>query len=173
VRRALSNYGDLVDYYVTADSTSDAAALFTGYISANGLENAANDKSGLIFKTASDNNGYDNDEVNVVDKDPETEVKYPTMFDPIIENYVREHADTDYVGDTTTDDLTIMNVLDVKATIADENEISENETIDSLNANGSGFRFLTQQIGRVPVYDFDANSKYFVAFASNRSGAPL
>lgn len=165
VRRALSNYGDLVDYYVTADSTSDAAALFTGYISANGLENAANDKSGLIFKTASDNNGYDNDEVNVVDKDPETEVKYPTMFDPIIENYVREHADTDYVGDTTTDDLTIMNVLDVKATIADENEISENETIDSLNANGSGFRFLTQQIGRVPVYDFDANSKYFVAFA--------
>lgn len=33
-----SNYGLTVDYNVVADSTSKAAALFTGYVSANGLD---------------------------------------------------------------------------------------------------------------------------------------
>ena len=32
-----SNYGDTVDYFVTADSTSEATALFTGYISKYGI----------------------------------------------------------------------------------------------------------------------------------------
>ena len=165
-RRSLSNYGDLVDYYVTADTTSEAAAMFSGYISANGLEAADSDTTGLIKKEASEGD-YENGDVNVVDKNPETKSDMPVMFDPIIENYVRNNADNSMVGDThsTKEDLFIMNVLDVKAIVADEKELHEGETIASLNANGGGFRFLTQQIGRVPVYDFDPNSEYFVAFA--------
>lgn len=51
-RRAKSNYGATVDYYVSAEFTSDAAALFTGFVSANGLDKV-NDvlNQGLIFET--------------------------------------------------------------------------------------------------------------------------
>ena len=47
-----SNYGKTVDYNVVAESTSEATALFTGFISANGLagvKNVIND--GLIYET--------------------------------------------------------------------------------------------------------------------------
>lgn len=165
VRRVLSNYGDLVDYYTVADSTSDAAALFTGYISANGLNAAEGDTTGLIFKTAKEHDGYANDDVDVVDKTPDTTKDKQTLFDPIIENYVKEHADVSYVGNLADDGLAILNVLDVKAMVADENELQNGETLYTINEDGTGFRFLTQQIGRVPVYDFNADSKYFVAFA--------
>lgn len=49
-RRAGSNYGATVDYNVIAESTSETAALFTGFVSANGL-NAVSDvlNSGLIY----------------------------------------------------------------------------------------------------------------------------
>ena len=45
-----SNFGQTVDYNVVADSTSEAAALFTGFVSGNGLE-AVEDilNQGLIF----------------------------------------------------------------------------------------------------------------------------
>lgn len=165
VRRVLSNYGDLVDYYTVADSTSDAAALFTGYISSNGLNAAEGDTTGLIFKTAKEHDGYANDDVDVVDKTPDTTKDKQTLFDPIIENYVKEHADVSYVGNLADDGLAILNVLDVKAMVADENELQNGETLYTINEDGTGFRFLTQQIGRVPVYDFNADSKYFVAFA--------
>ena len=37
-RIKISNYGDCLDYYVAADTTSIAAALFTGYLSVYGLD---------------------------------------------------------------------------------------------------------------------------------------
>ena len=37
-RLETSNYGKTVDYNVIAGSTSQAAALFTGYVSANGID---------------------------------------------------------------------------------------------------------------------------------------
>lgn len=37
-RLSTSNYGKTVDYNVVANSTSEATALFTGYVSANGLD---------------------------------------------------------------------------------------------------------------------------------------
>ena len=37
-RLETSNFGETVDYNVVAGSTSEAAALFTGYISANGID---------------------------------------------------------------------------------------------------------------------------------------
>lgn len=51
-RKVTSNYGDTIDYYTAADSTSEAAALFTGFISANGLSgiDAVVNKE-LIFTT--------------------------------------------------------------------------------------------------------------------------
>ena len=51
-RLETSNFGETVDYNVVAGSTSEAAALFTGYVSANGLdavEGVVN--QGLIYVT--------------------------------------------------------------------------------------------------------------------------
>lgn len=51
-RQVLSNYGETVDYNVVAGSTSEASALFAGFVSANGLDGV--DKAlnqGLIYAT--------------------------------------------------------------------------------------------------------------------------
>ncbi len=51
-RQMTSNFGDTVDYNVVADSTSDATALFTGYVSKNGLDSVVNVlNQGLIYGT--------------------------------------------------------------------------------------------------------------------------
>lgn len=46
-----SNYGDNVDYNVVATSTSEACALFTGYLSKKGVINEEDVNNGLIFAT--------------------------------------------------------------------------------------------------------------------------
>lgn len=47
-----SNFGETVDYNVVAESTSEATALFTGFVSANGLEGVESVlNQGLIFET--------------------------------------------------------------------------------------------------------------------------
>lgn len=51
-RQMTSNFGDTVDYNVVAESTSDATALFTGYVSKNGLDSVVNALNhGLIYGT--------------------------------------------------------------------------------------------------------------------------
>lgn len=157
IRVTNSNYGDLVDYYVVANSTSEAAAKFSGYISKNGLEAVVEDKSGLFFESVADSNT----DVDVVDKDIATDKDDNTIYDPVIEKYVTEHADPAYVGEGQ---LSMVNAMDVDATIADEKELNKGETIATLMA-GDDFRFITQQTGRVPVYQLSEDSKYFVAFA--------
>lgn len=60
-RQETSNFGATVDYYVLADTTSEAAALFTGFISANGVEAADTEAaSGLILPMESISSGNDN-----------------------------------------------------------------------------------------------------------------
>lgn len=68
-RDELSNFGATVDYNVVADSTSDATALFTGYISANGLKSVkAVLNKGFVYET-----NYKPSDI-IVDPDaPETE----------------------------------------------------------------------------------------------------
>lgn len=89
VRIAGSNYGTTIDYYAVAGSTSEAAAKFSGYISKNGLDKAANDKTGLLFNSVANINT----DIDVVDKDIATSKDNDTIYDPIIEKYVKEHAD--------------------------------------------------------------------------------
>ena len=55
--------------------------------------------------------------------------------------------------------------IDVDATIASEDQLKPGETIDSLMKNDTGFRFITQNTGRVPVYQLNEDSEYVVAFA--------
>lgn len=63
-RQTLSNFGDTVDYNVVADSTSDATALFTGYVSKNGLDAVADVlNNGLIYATNYKDDGIDFDPI--------------------------------------------------------------------------------------------------------------
>lgn len=51
-RLEISNFGKTVDYNVVGKSTSEATALFTGYISKNGLDKVSEVlNQGMIFKT--------------------------------------------------------------------------------------------------------------------------
>lgn len=51
-RQKTSNYGDTVDYNVVAKTTSEATALFTGYVSANGIDAVTGVlNQGLIYTT--------------------------------------------------------------------------------------------------------------------------
>lgn len=160
VRIAGSNYGTTIDYYAVAGSTSEAAAKFSGYISKNGLDKAANDKTGLLFNGVANINT----DIDVVDKDIATSKDNDTIYDPIIEKYVKEHADKSYVGEGEPSKLSMVNVMDVDATIASADQIHKNETIESM-MSGDDFRFLFQQTGYVPVYQLGKDSDYFVAFA--------
>lgn len=108
IRITNSNYGELVDFYVVADSTSEAAAKFSGYISKNGLEAVVEDKSGLFFENVAN----ENTDVDVVDKDISVDKESDTIYDPVIEKYVKEHADSAYVGEGQ---LSMVNVMDVDA----------------------------------------------------------
>ena len=161
VRQQISNYGDLVDYYVVSESTSEAAARFSGYISSHGLESASEDSSGLIYTEAIED-GYVNDDIVIKDDVAEAEKDDDTIYDPVIENYVKNNVDHSYVGDGK---LELVNVMDVNATIAAEEDLNPGETIDTLMAEGGEFRFLTQQVSMVPIYQFSEDSDYFVAFA--------
>ena len=156
IRVAKSNYGQAVDYYVAADTTSEAAAQFTGYVSKNGLDAAKDGEDGLIFTSVANcTTDVDPKDDNISENKDDS-----TIYDPVIENYIKSHVDKNYVGEGK---LTLVNAIDVDATIASADELNEGETIDSLMSSDD-FRFLTQQTGRVPVYQLNNDSEYFVAF---------
>lgn len=67
-----SNYGDTVDYNVVANSTSEAAALFTGYLSKNNKAIDGINSNGLIFDTDYKAESKDDDEEKDPVKDSET-----------------------------------------------------------------------------------------------------
>lgn len=64
-RLETSNFGETVDYNVVAESTSEATALFTGYISKNGLDKVSEVlNQGMIFETGFGGSGEDTVEGN-------------------------------------------------------------------------------------------------------------
>ena len=101
-RQTLSNFGDTVDYNVVADSTSDATALFTGYVSKNGLDAVADVlNKGFVYATS-----YKKDE---------------TDFNPIAE-------DVDFSKYTIDKSKSFI----VRYSFVDSSKINENTTFDSI-----------------------------------------
>lgn len=91
-RLETSNFGATVDYNVVAESTSEATAKFTGYVSKNGLEKVSEVlNQGMIFETGF---GGEEPEIEVPDEDfsgytPDTSkeviVKYTFVYDDAIQ----------------------------------------------------------------------------------------
>lgn len=101
-RQTLSNFGDTVDYNVVADSTSDATALFTGYVSKNGLDSVADVlNKGFVYAA-----NYKKDE---------------TDFNPIAE-------DVDFSKYTIDKSKSFI----VRYSFVDSSKINENTTFDSI-----------------------------------------
>ena len=106
----ISNFGKTVDYNVVAETTSEATALFTGFVSANGLDAVAGVlNQDLIFAT--DYEG-DNGDIDVTPGEPSDVPDY-SDFD----NYER-----------VTDRLLLA-----KYTMADVNAIEDGDDLESLS----------------------------------------
>lgn len=107
-RQILSNFGETVDYNVVADSTSDATALFTGYVSKNGLDAVADVlNNGLIYATNYKDDGLD--------------------FDPIAD-------DVDFSKYKVDRSKRFL----VRYTFADASKLSDDVNIDNLFATDEG-----------------------------------
>ena len=78
-RKAISNYGDSVDYYAKAKYTSNAAAMFSGYISKYGTDSLDNS---IFLKEVGEPGNVD---------DEDTKSDETTLFDPVIEKYIKRH----------------------------------------------------------------------------------
>lgn len=179
-----SNYGVTVDYNVVAESTSEAAALFTGYVSEHGLD-ALNEvlNQSLIFdtehvvtvpetdETESDDAVYaepSGDEIvtfqSVVDDVEKHADVEDAILDPVTEQYVLENINENY---SKADKIELANVLMVKNTFADSKYLAKDSTIDDLmHSENLAQAFITMTSGLVAVYNLDDDSDYLVAFAN-------
>lgn len=108
----ISNFGKTVDYNVVAETTSEATALFTGFVSANGLDAVAGVlNQDLIFAT--DYEGNDGD----IDIKPGEDEK------PVVPGY------EEFENYTPVDDKLFIATF----TMVDANKIEDGDTIDSLS----------------------------------------
>ena len=96
-----SNYGKTVDYNVVAGSTSEAAALFTGFLSAHGTE--AVEKvlnQGLIYETDDPEDAKTDEDTITAEAKEETETEEPAVTDEVSETEQNtETGKTDGVGE--------------------------------------------------------------------------
>ena len=95
-----------------------------------------------------------------------------------VEGYVRDHADTEYVGEG--DELTRADVLTVTTTVVDGNVLPDG-TLDALWADNDGdgmsdnwSAMLSQAVSHAVLFEIDPDSDYYVGWAgADISGAKL
>ena len=96
------------------------------------------------------------------------------VSDLISENYIKSHLDPKFVT-VDSDDIRMANVLPVKNTLFDGQYVEENDTIDSIMGSieagdkdmyANAQKFIAQLESYVVVYDFNASSDYYVAYAN-------
>ena len=149
-RKAISNYGDSVDYYAKAKYTSNAAAMFSGYISKYGTDSLDNS---IFLKEVGEPGNVD---------DEDTKSDETTLFDPVIEKYIKRNIDTNY---TDVKDMQIVNIMRVKNTMVDGSKVSDDDTIDSIMSQADiSDVVIGQTQGILPVYQLDEDSDYWVAY---------
>lgn len=139
-RLETSNYGKTVDYNVVAGSTSEASALFTGYLSKHKAIDDVNSNN-LIYST-----DY---KVKSDDKPKEDKPK---------EDKPEEPDEVSKVKSLPKDDT---KVVLVKYLLLDKSKITGTETIDKVMLSNQN-SVLYQLESYVPVYD-DGNSYKVVA----------
>jgi hypothetical protein len=140
-----SNYGDTVDYYVVSDSTSEAAALFTGYVTKHGFDKVPAD--GFIFDS-------------YVEDESVLEPTHGAATDYILENldqkYIEYDEDTKGYGEISS--------LLLKRTYVEEGYVEDSIAgyFDGIRGETEDTGFLTTTKAEIPLYDVNAYSYYIV-----------
>ena len=142
-----SNYGPNVDFYAVAETTSNAAAIFTGYISANGLDAVPAD--GLIYTSPEESNETVKTYHGAAPED------VLAGLDP---EYIEYNDDTEGYGNIA--ELTVKRTYVDKYYITDQTDtISEYfSSLDQEEDNG----FLATIASTIPLYDVNELSYYVV-----------
>jgi hypothetical protein len=161
-RLAISNYGSTVDYYIIADSTSEATALFTGFVSANGVDKL--NEFSLIYNSV-------NEPTDVTVDVPEVteEENKDCILDAYIENYVKEHADPEYVDGSKLDIVANMGVMQC---LVDASMVSENPTLDSIFHGEDQYSYIGCGDVTTAIYDLDDKSDYYVTYVNTMQDNP-
>lgn len=129
-----SNYGDTVDYNVVANSTSEAAALFTGYLSKNNKAIDDVNSNGLIFDTS----------YKAESKDDDDEKKDPVKDNETVAEVEKLPVDT-------------SKTAVVKYLFIDESKVTGDETIDKVMLGNSDI-VLYQLESYADLYKADDNT---------------
>lgn len=141
-RQVLSNYGKTVDYNVAADTTSEASALFTGFVSAYGLDAVKGVlNKGLIYATDYKKDFFDfvegefkdgksvtvkaDGNVKVTVADVEAGVYHVYHVTDKENTILVPEKDAIHIGVCTEDEMYSMESVDVLD--ADKNKIAEAE----------------------------------------------
>lgn len=125
-----SNYGDNVDYNVVATSTSEACALFTGYLTKNGVINEEDVNNGLIFAT-----DYVYEETTATEgttegTTPPTETPTESATEKPIKPIVDENNPT--IAEVEKLPIDTSKTAVIKYLFVDEERVSDDATIDKV-----------------------------------------
>lgn len=135
-RQVLSNYGDTVDYNVTASSTSEASALFAGFASANGIDAVKGVlNQGLIYAT-----DYKKDFLDFTEGDFKDGKSVTVESNGNVKVTVADvEAGKYHVYHVTDEKNTILvpEKEDVHIDVCTEDEAYSMESVDVLDADGN------------------------------------
>lgn len=170
-RQEKSNFGSTVDYNVKATTTSEATALFTGYISANGLDKVSDIlNKGMIYAT-----DYKGDDIKVEEPDysdvADEDCNINVAVTDNASGKVTQYELTDKDNYTLTWDATASHVTaqtsseqwmitDVSVKDSDGNDVVKPEVQDNI---------------RNVFFDMDATGKVTMKFSvkQNKAGVPI
>lgn len=146
-RRIQSNYGKTVDYYVSADSTSEATALFTGFVTANGLDRVNEVlNQGLIFKT-----DYRTDVMNFTKTDFENGKTVRVNANGNVKVTVTDTETGKYQIYSITKDkneITIPEKDSIHIDVCTEDDMYTMERVRALDSNGNELKKAERDINK-------------------------
>lgn len=170
IRLEFSNYGKTVDYNVVADSTSEASALFTGYLSKHKAIDDVNSNN-LIYST--DYRGKVEEPTEPVTEpvtQPTTEPSTkPSTTQPSTEPTTQPTTGSESVSDVKSLPVDTSKKVVVKYLFVDSSELSGSETIDRVMlANNNSLLYQLEEYA--PVYKAKDGTYKVIVDASFSNG---
>lgn len=179
-RADLPETAEIIDYKWTSDN--EEIAIVSGEMNSAVVEAKAAGKAKIIVtvnyrdKVSAEENVKSSSaeiEINAVERKPQNIVTAKeesdaeaseNNLDPVTAEYIKNNLDTAY---TSLDMMRLDQVLVVKNTLVEAEEIAENETIDSFFLReDTGDLFITTIPSTVALYNLDINSNYYVGLGN-------
>lgn len=172
-RLETSNYGKTVDYNVVAGSTSEASALFTGYLSKHKAIDDVNSNN-LIYSTDYKGKVEEPTEPNTENvTQPTTEpTTKPSTTQPSTEPTTQPTTGSESVSDIKSLPVDTSKKVVIKYLFVDSSGLSDSETIDRVMlANNNSLLYQLEEYA--PVYKAKGGTYKVIADAPFSNGASL